>query len=242
MSEGRELLLSEEAQSDFAVSLYRQGMFGIEEDPDNFRTLKSGRVSPHYLDMRPGISTYETRQEVAGYMVQLANLRAQEQGFENMQEAYDYLAGTPEAFTSYAASMADLAQMGVLQPRVDVLKASGNKTPILGAYQEGARVAEFDDVVTDGDSKVSTVKGFTTGRLVVADYFVVVDREEGGTPLVRDKVGIDMTAALTVSNMVTMLLAESEINQTRFDNVGEYIERYGEAEARKFLNRDEKES
>jgi len=227
MAANQELLLSKAEQLRLTHTLHQEGLFGIKENPADFITLKSKRKSPHYLDIRPGISSYQTRQFVASNMLQVAERQGARRGFPTIQEAYDYLAGTPEAFTSYATSLADLAKMGVLQPRVDVEKARGNKTPILGRYQAGARIAEFDDVVTDGESKIDTIKMLGAAGLVVADYFVVVDREEGGADQVYRETKMNIIPALTASSMAIMLYAENEINRTQFDNVAAYLEQYG---------------
>lgn len=235
MSAERTLLLNPDAQAGLTVSLYREGFFGIKEDPKDYIQLKSERMSPHYLDVRPGISDVEFRELLAGNLVDLANLRAEAKGFDVMEAAYDHIAGTPEAMTSYAMLIAHMAAMSLLQPRVDMMKQTGNKTPIFGTYKEGDKVAEFDDVVTDGKSKIDTIKGLLAMELVVEDYFVVVDREEGGAPQVKEVTGIEITPALSVSGMVKILQEESLISSTKFDNVAEYMNQYGDPTAKAAL-------
>lgn len=231
MTTSNELLIGTKEQLDLTIRLHRAGLFGVKEDPADYIPLKSERRSPHYLDIRPGLSDPGTRKKIANTMAVLVHKRAIQQGFENEFHAYDHYAGTPEAMTSYAALIADLAGMSLLQPRVDTQKASGNKTPILGWYKQGDKVAEIDDVVTDGESKITTIKSLGKAGLVVADYFVVVDRQEGGARQVFEETGVQITPALLVSNMVEMLRAEGEINQTQFDNVAEYLEQYGDQAA-----------
>lgn len=235
MSAGRELLLGEEQQRQLAVELFNQGLFGVAKYPEEYVKLKSNRMSPHYLDIRPGISSYGTRQLVAGTMVALADRRLVARGFDYFHDLYHHFAGTPEVMTSYAASLADVAKMSLLQPRVDTRKVTGNKTPILGRFKQGDQVAEFDDVVTDGDSKVMTIKTLGAAGLTVADYFVVVDREEGGVPQVLDATGVEITPALGVSSMVIMLCAEGLLKNRQFDNVRRYFEQYGEPHAQELL-------
>lgn len=235
MAGERTLHLSQEEQLRFTLMLHEQGLFGIKEDPDEYITLKSKRRSPHYLDIRPGISNYELRFRIANNMANLTSKRAQAKGFESIRAAYDYFAGTPEAMTSYAATIADYSRMGLLQPRVDTQKTTGNKTPILGRYVEGQRIAEYDDVVTDGESKIATIRTLGAAGLEIADYFVVVDREEGGAIEVANETGIWITPALGVSGMATMLRAENEISSTQFDNVVEYIGQYGDPHAKAAL-------
>ncbi len=151
------LVLPEENQFEVALHLHETGRFGIHENPDDFITLKSGRISPHYLDLRPGISSPDTRRIVGGGLLDLAE----------MGEDFLHIVGTPEAFTSYAASMADMSERSLLQPRV-AQKQSGNKVPILGTYSDWDTVAVFDDVVTDGKTKVDTIEGLEAAGLIVA--------------------------------------------------------------------------
>ncbi len=229
---GRELLLSETDQEVLAVGLYRNGLFGIKENPEEYITLKSGRRSPHYLNIRPGISSLGTRDLIVDSMIKLAEKAAvTNRNCDNMREAYAHLAGTPEAMTSYAAIIADRTKMSLLQPRVDTQKKSGNTTPILGDYIPADFVAEFDDVVTDGDSKITTVRSLGDVGLNVVDYFVVLDREEGGAPQVFAETGLQITPELGVSTLMNILNAETLLTQTQSDNVLAYMAEYGEPHA-----------
>lgn len=227
-----ELLLNSQDRVSLAVELSRKNLFGIREDPNDYITLKSGRKSPHYLDLRPGISSQYTRDAIAKALVSLTDKGALRRGCDYIHDAYAHLVGTPEAMTSYMPKIADLAGVSLLQPRVDMNKASGNKSPILGKYNQGDIVASFDDVVTDGASKIDNINGLDRAGLNVVDYFVVVDREEGGAPQVKAETGIEITPALGVSALVKILYAESLINQTQYDNVAEYIGQYGDAHAK----------
>lgn len=230
-----ELLLPESAQTDLAVGLYEQGLFGIKEDPEDYIKLKSERMSPHYLDIRPGISNTASRALIVDSMVQLLGPAAVRRGCDYPHEAYAHIAGTPEAMTSYAAIIGERMGMSILQPRVDTKKATGNKTPILGKYLPDDFVAEFDDVVTDGASKIDTIASLEAAGLVVADYFVVVDREEGGAPQVQEVTGVEITPAIGVATLVTILRAENVITDTQYDNVAEYIREYGDPHAQATL-------
>jgi orotate phosphoribosyltransferase len=233
----KNFVLNEETRLDMTRRLHAEGLFGIHEDPAQIKNpLKSGRLSPHYLDIRPGITPYGFRKYLATNMATLADMKARDSGSSSAREAYGHVAGTPEAMTSYAATLADLLMMNLLQPRVATSKASGNKAPILGRYQPGQTVAEFDDVVTDGQSKIDTIEGFRAVDLEVKDYFVVLDREEGGAPHVEEVSGITITPALGVSSMVRMMAAEKMISQKQYDNVARYLDEYGEPHAQEAMN------
>ncbi len=231
----RELVLDPKLQLDLTVDLYKKNMFGIKENPDDYITLKSGRKSPHYLDMRKGISSSHTRFAVASVLLDLAKSGAIKRGCDHPHEAYAHFAGAPEAMTSYMPKLAEIAGVSLLQPRVDITKATGNKTPVLGLYNQGDIIAAFDDVVTDGQTKIDTIQGLGRAGLDVVDYFVVVDREEGGAPQVLAETGIEITPALGVASMALMLRDEDLITTTQFDNVREYMSQYGDPHAQQAL-------
>ncbi len=219
--------LSEENQLRLVLHLHNEGMFGVFEDPDDFITLKSKRVSPHYLDIRPGISDASTRELFANGMLDVAGIGSAYSFNGESRQKYDHIAGTPEAFTAYATTMADISSVNLLQPRVEQ-KDRGNKTPILGRFEVNDDVAVFDDVVTDGQTKIDTIYNLSEAGLRVAGYFVVMDRQEGGVPQVAEATGITITPALPVSQVVRMLRAEGELSVTQFDNVAEYLDQYGD--------------
>lgn len=235
MAEGRELLHGEQEQLELTTLLHERGYFGIAEDPKDYITLKSGRKSPHYLNMRKGVSSSAFRHRIAESMAALAYQRVPAHNFDHPHETYAVVAGTPEAMTSYAVNIADEIGAPLVQPRVAMDKASGNKVPILGDFNDGDNAAAFDDVVTDGQSKIDTIRGLRGAGLNVLDYFVVVDREEGGSPQVLETTGVEITPALSLSNMAIMLYAESEISLTQFDNVRSYMDEYGDPVARAAL-------
>ena len=227
-----ELLLPEEDRLRLTQLLFDEGIFGIKENPHDYITLKNGRKSPHYIDLRQGITPYELRTDISLAMYDLALARVHKYGKQALKDMYDYLAGTPEAVTSYVPRVADEEEMDLLQPRVLTEKARGNKAPILGRVVMDRHVAAFDDVITDGESKIDAIKVFDHAGLKVVDYFVVVDREEGGAAEVKSSTGIDIVPALPVSEMAIMLAAENSITQTQFDNIREYLGEYGDEGAK----------
>lgn len=227
-----ELVLDEERQRRLAITLVRNQLFGVKENTDDYIRLKSGRLSPHYLNIRDGLADYPVRHGIAQAMVDLARAHTG----DHLRIGVNHVVGSPEAMTSYAASMADILQMGLLQPRVATQKTTGNKAPVLGRYQPGDRVAAFDDVVTDGETKIATVRSLEEAELEVADYYVLLDREEGGTPQVAEATGLDVTPALGVSSLVRLLHAEGELNSRQWDNVARYLDEYGEPHARETIH------
>jgi orotate phosphoribosyltransferase len=237
MSAERSLLLSEEYRLHLALELQQAELLGIlgSPDPNNWIELKSKRRSPHYMDVRKGISSPKIRHRIAQTLLELAQQRVAPLG-QSVRDAYTHITGTPEAMTSYATTIADLGNLSLLQPRVATNKTSGNKTPILGTFDEGDSVAAFDDVVTDGQSKVDTIGALRAGGLEVTDYFVLLDREEGGAPQVYQETGLEIVPAMGMSSLARLLRAERKISSQQFVNVARYVERYGEDHAKETIN------
>lgn len=224
------LILPEHRREELVMHMHSEGYFGIKEDPNDFMTLKSGRRSPHYFDIRQGLSSPRTRQGIAQGMVDLTVLKTGSMS-ARLREHYNHIVGSPEAMTSYAAIIADLMGMSLLQPRVNRAKVTGNKSPILGRYNEGDTIGAYDDVVTDGATKIETIEELAQHGLVVKDYYVVLDREEGGSLEVEAATGLAITPALGLANSVRILRVNNAITETQFDNVVAYMSEYGDSHA-----------
>lgn len=225
--------LSEEAQASLALVLHQEELFGIATRPEDFIKLKSERLSPHYFNIRDGISSYATRTFIARTMIDLAQIPTDP---AELQDQSYHVAGTPEAMTSFATTIADLTQASLLQPRANLTKTTGNKAPILGRYSRGDWVDAFDDVITDGQSKVETIEALQQEGLMLCDYYVVLDREEGGRAQVKEATNFDVTPAIGVSSLVLFLREDGFITQAQFDSVRAYMAQYGDDHARERLS------
>lgn len=225
-----QLILSDYEIESATVRLYKSGIFGIEEDPKNFRNLKHERKSPHYFDIRKGVSSFETRQLIGGMVNKLVQRRAT--SVSGQGKHYDHFVGVPEAMTTYVVTAADNERKSQLQIRANKQKTSGNKTPIMGEYKTGDRIALFEDAITSGKSTIDEIDNVQAEGLIVEDVFVMVDRQEGGSETIRQQTGVNVIAGLAVAQMVDLLRAEELISETQRDNVAEYLGQYGEPRAK----------
>lgn len=60
-----EFLLSEQRRLELGRALFARGLFGVREHEAELIRLKSGRLSPHYLDIRRGLSDVIARDVIA---------------------------------------------------------------------------------------------------------------------------------------------------------------------------------
>jgi orotate phosphoribosyltransferase len=91
-----------------------------------------------------------------------------------------------------------------------------------GVWKEGATAVLVDDVVSDGASKLEVVGHLQEAGLTVQDIVVLVDRGQGG-PDVMARHGLRCHAALTMDQVLDVLLAEGLINPTQVEQSREFM-------------------
>jgi uridine monophosphate synthetase len=153
--------------------------------------LKSGAVSPHYLDLRRVISSPELLDAVASaYARMLAPL------------SFDRIAAIPVAAVPIAAVVALKLGAPLLYPRlVDKGHGSGNR--IEGDFRPGERVVLLDDVISSAQSKLEAIEVLEAEGLEVADLVVLVDRESGGREEVERR-GVRFKALARISELLAV--------------------------------------
>ena len=130
-------------------------------------TLKSGAISPIYLDLRRLVTYPVVLQRVAqAYARVLRGLR------------FDRLAGIPYAALPIATAISLEAGWPLIYPRREA-KEYGTRATIEGEFKPGETVAVIDDLVTTGDSKIETIQKLEGAGLNARDIVVLIDRGQG---------------------------------------------------------------
>ncbi len=189
----------------FALELHRIGAIKFGEF-----TLKSGRKSPVYVDLR-GLVSHPTVLRLAGEALVSA--------LEGL--TYDRIAGLPYAGLPLAVAASLAADIPLLYARKEA-KEYGTKRLIEGDWQPGMTVALLDDVITDGGAKLELVAPFLAEGMKVRDFVVLIDREQGGRKLLEDA-GYHLHAVFTLREVLSALLRGGAIDQARYDEVSAYL-------------------
>lgn len=176
-------------------------------------TLKSGTISPFYIDLRKAQSSPDAfRIITAAYVEALQDINKSV-----------ILAGVPEAATPLASIVGYELRCPLVQPRKEI-KSHGTKSSIEGDFQTGDRVVLLDDLITKGDSKLEAIKQIEAAGLEIDRFVVLIDRQQGGLDMIKNA-GYAIEALLTITDLMDILLGQGKISSKQHTEVLDFINR-----------------
>jgi uridine monophosphate synthetase len=177
--------------------------------------IKSGAISPYYIDLSRLLATPEQ-------LCIIADVAAQKIKQISVTDKIDKLASIELKGALIAPSIACKLNLPCVIVRKEE-KAYGVTGRITGAdVAKGDNILFFDDVISEGLSKVEGIKPLQELGARVRHLLVVVNREHGGKEKL-EKLGYKVYSLAKITDIVNSLYREKHISKVQADKVLEYV-------------------
>lgn len=187
---GRDEFYPQRPTADFQLAVLAEGLLGAGCIKFGEFTLKSGLISPIYIDLRQLVTYPKLLAQVAlAYLPILKRLK------------FDRLACLPYAAIPIATAISLQSDYPLIYPRKEI-KTYGMKAEIEGEYHAGETVVVIDDLTTTGGSKFEAIEKLTAAGLKVQDVVVLIDRQSGAKEAMAEA-DLRLHAVLTISDLLT---------------------------------------
>jgi orotate phosphoribosyltransferase len=175
-------------KSELIIELYNIGAIKFGEF-----TLKSGTVSPIYIDLRQIISYPAILRMVSECLWEMV-----------CRCRFDLICGIPYTALPIATCMSLQQHIPMIMRRKEK-KPYGTQQQIEGVFKAGQTCLLIEDVITSGGSVSETADDLENNGLLIKDIAVLIDREQGGKTNLQARQYI-VHAALTLSEILMNLL------------------------------------
>jgi len=177
--------------------------------------LKSGIISPYYIDLTWLLSSPEDFKAIVDIVAdEIRNLSS--------RMRIDCLASIELKGALLLPSIAERVGKPCLIVRKES-KAYGLTGRIAGGYvKRGEHILFFDDVITDGRSKIEGIKPLEDLGARVETVLVVIDREQGGRENMK-KMGYNLISIVKISEIIEILRRLGKIPEEKAEEILKYI-------------------
>ncbi len=183
--------------------------------------IKSGAISPYYIDLARLLSSPKQ-------LCFIADLAAEQVRQIMISDRIDKLASIELKGALIVPSIACKVNLPCTVVRKEE-KAYGVLGRIVGAdIAKGDNILFFDDVISEGLSKVEGIKPLQSLGGNVKHLLVVVNREQGGKENL-EKLGFRVHALAKISDIIHSLYLNKHISKKQADEVLDFVKQFQEA-------------
>ena len=172
--------------------------------------LKTGEISPIYVDLREIISFPQLLKAVADLIWNHT------EGLD-----FDVMCGVPYTALPIASYLSVIHNKPMVMRRKE-LKNYGTKKMIEGVFKKGQHTLIIEDIITTGASILETIEPLNQVGLEVRDIIVFVDREQGGVANITKK-GYNIQPVLKISDILTLLERNKKITLETTQKVKQFL-------------------
>lgn len=172
-------------------------------------TLKSGRISPFYFDLRDMISLPKILEGVADLLAE----RIKDMDF-------DVLTGIPYTALPIASLVASKLNKPLVYIRKEE-KAYGTGKNVIGKFKKGAKCLVIDDLITTGASKIETAEKYEKEGVIIKDFVVIIDRSANGKEELA-KNNYKLHSLISLNEIVKLLQSKELITNEKVKEVEEF--------------------
>ncbi|MCT6868960.1 MAG: orotidine-5'-phosphate decarboxylase [Apibacter sp.] len=173
-------------------------------------TLKSGILSPFYVDLRPLASSPVLLKELSQLLLGMIK-----------DCRHELICGVPYAALPMATAMSLDSNIPLIIKRKES-KNYGTKKMLEGIFAQGQYCILVEDVITSGKSLLETIEEVEKEGLKVKDIVVVLDRQQGGKELLENK-GYQVHTLFSIEDVIDILYNHEFLNQSQVIKIKDFI-------------------
>ena len=160
-------------------------------------TLKSGKQSSYYLDLRTIISYPKLLEDISTIIL------------DKIPSNIQRVCGVPYAALPIATAVSLQTNIPQIIKRKEA-KGYGTKKLIEGEFNPNDEILILEDVITSGISLIETITELESEGLRIGKIITLVDREEGGMDKIKS-MGYDIESILTITELMDFLKKDIKI-------------------------------
>jgi len=209
------VLFGAESNLDLAQALFDLGgvLFG------EFDLGPTAGRSPVYINPRVLISEPSVLRRIAQLIYH--EIQADQARRRPRLASFRAVAGVPMGGLHLATAFALVSDTPLIYIRPDT------QEPVIeGRIIPGQTVLVIDDLMTGGTSLLRTAKTLEDAGLVVRDFIVLIDREQGGVERLREH-GYHVLPILRLRTMLTYYYESGQLDSARYRTIMAYLEQTG---------------